>query len=83
MLDFAPLSPQPQTLPEPSEDHVRRALAENQLKPGDRGNLLRFYQRTDDGWRNCCGSACDPCVDRLGRAVDQLRALESERSVEG
>ena len=27
----------------------------------------------DNGWRWCCGSSCDPCVNALGRAVDRAR----------
>ncbi|MEY4674002.1 MAG: hypothetical protein RL148_1786 [Planctomycetota bacterium] len=27
-----------------------------------------------DGWRWCCSSNCDPCVQGLAAVVDQLRA---------
>lgn len=27
-----------------------------------------------DGWRWCCSSNCDPCVQGLAGVVDQLRA---------
>lgn len=28
----------------------------------------------DAAWRWCCGSQCDPCVQRLGLVVDRARA---------
>lgn len=41
------------------------------------GGYLAFVARhldlPDAGWRWCCGSACDPCVERLARVVDRAR----------
>ena len=35
--------------------------------------VLQHVDRPDVEWRSCCGSNCDPCVDRLGRLVDAAR----------
>lgn len=39
--------------------------------------ILDYAARTEDSWRVCCDSACDPCVLALGRAVDAWRRLSS------
>ncbi len=35
--------------------------------------VARHATEPDATWRWCCGSKCDPCVERLGRVVDQTR----------
>jgi hypothetical protein len=35
--------------------------------------VARHVDAADSTWRWCCGSNCDPCVERLGRVVDQTR----------
>lgn len=35
--------------------------------------VARHLTVPDRGWRWCCGSSCDPCVQALGRAVDRSR----------
>jgi hypothetical protein len=36
--------------------------------------VVRHVDLDDTTWRWCCGSSCDPCVQRLGRVVDLARA---------
>ena len=61
------------------ERELERRLAEQFLHEGIDTSYLRFVmehiQRPDDGWRWCCGSNCDPCVEQLGRLVDSARRL--------
>lgn len=35
--------------------------------------VVRHLALPDATWRSCCGSQCDPCVQRLGLAVDRAR----------
>ena len=35
--------------------------------------VAEHLDATDDSWRWCCGSSCDPCVQALSRAVDRAR----------
>lgn len=35
--------------------------------------VVRHATEPDATWRWCCGSNCDPCVERLGRVVDRAR----------
>lgn len=37
--------------------------------------VVRHVDADDATWRWCCGSNCDPCVERLGRCVDAARRL--------
>lgn len=37
--------------------------------------VARHIDADDRTWRWCCGSNCDPCVQGLGRVVDQARQL--------
>ncbi|MFK7742384.1 MAG: hypothetical protein AB8H80_18870 [Planctomycetota bacterium] len=37
--------------------------------------VARHLDMPDRGWRWCCGSSCDPCVQSLGRAVDRARKV--------
>ena len=35
--------------------------------------VVRHLVLPDVGWRWCCSSNCDPCVNALGRVVDAAR----------
>ena len=50
------------------------ALAEAGIAPVYREVVRRHVDEPDERWRFCCGSACDPCVAQIGRAVDRVRA---------
>ena len=54
---------------------VTQAMAENLLEPGYRAFVLSYLARSDDGWRRCCNSSCEPCILQIGRVVDRARAL--------
>ncbi len=56
------------------------ALAQQQLDPGYQRFVLEHLDRDDASWRWCCGSSCDPCVQKLGAAVDAVRALRAGRT---
>jgi hypothetical protein len=57
------------------DEALDRAVLETGLDPIWRGNVAELLTRTSDSWRRCCGGACDPCTEQLGRAVDRVRAL--------
>lgn len=50
-------------------------LAAERLDPSYRAFVLQHADAPDANWRWCCGSHCDPCVERLGRVVDGARRL--------
>lgn len=53
--------------------HVLRLLADEALDPSYLAFIARHLDQPDAAWRWCCGSQCDPCVQRLGRVVDRAR----------
>jgi hypothetical protein len=53
---------------------ILRALARCGLSPSFARSVAALVPRRLDDWRVCCGSACEPCVIPLGRAVDMVRA---------
>ncbi len=57
------------------EEALDLALAEHQVDPSFRETVRNLVHDTDDRWRVCCGSSCEPCVEQVARAVDQVRAL--------
>ncbi len=62
----------------PGDDvDLQRLLADQFAHEGVASSYARFVAQhlhePDDRWRWCCGSNCDPCVDRLGRLVDAAR----------
>lgn len=63
----------PADLPEPARSALAAGLAEEALDPSYAMFVLRHVHVPDGNWRWCCGSACDPCVQRLGRVVDRVR----------
>ena len=48
-------------------------LADEGLDGSYRAFVARHLAEPDSDWRWCCGSNCDPCVERLGRVVDRAR----------
>jgi len=59
---------------------VRAWLAEERVDASYLAFVARHVDADDAGWRWCCNSSCDPCVTRLGRVVDRLRAALAERA---
>ena len=57
------------------EAALDRALTEHQLDESFRKMVRDLVWDTDDRWRVCCGSACEPCVEQLWRAVNQVRQI--------
>jgi hypothetical protein len=53
---------------------IAGALAAEGVDASYAAFVARHLDASDASWRWCCGSACDPCVARLGRAVDRARA---------
>jgi len=54
---------------------VERLLEAEHIDPSYVVFVARHLRRDDAGWRWCCGSSCDPCVEGLGRVVDATRRL--------
>jgi hypothetical protein len=52
---------------------IQRLLAEADVDDSYLAFVARHLTADDGTWRWCCGSNCDPCVQRLGRIVDQAR----------
>jgi hypothetical protein len=52
---------------------IERLLAEEGLDASYFAFVLAHLDRPDEQWRWCCGGNCDPCVQKLGRAVDRAR----------
>jgi hypothetical protein len=78
-MSSASHAPSPE-LPEPArpesarlEAALTRALRENHLDESYRSSVRRYVAMTGDQWRVCCGSGCDPCIEPIARAVDQVR----------
>lgn len=57
------------------EDALSQAMLENGLDEVYTGTVRGLHARTDDTWRECCGSSCDPCMLQFARVVDRLRKL--------
>lgn len=57
------------------EHQIRTLLATEQVDASYLSFVQRHLDADDAGWRWCCGSSCDPCVQRLGRVVDAARSL--------
>jgi hypothetical protein len=62
-------------LPADAAAAMRDALADEALDPSYAAFVVRHLPVADAAWRWCCGSNCDPCVQRLGRVVDRVRAV--------
>ncbi|MBL8733127.1 MAG: hypothetical protein JNN13_12220 [Planctomycetes bacterium] len=62
--------------PEPTASDHRRLQQLLQAEGVDASYaafVLHHVHAPDADWRWCCGSNCDPCVQRLGRVVDAAR----------
>lgn len=57
-----------------AEATITGLLVEANLDPSYRAFVARHLEAPDAGWRWCCGSNCDPCVQRLGHVVDRARS---------
>ena len=57
-------------------------LAEEGLDPSYAAFVVRHLHADDGTWRWCCGSSCDPCVQRLGRVVDRVRQAVCMQRIE-
>jgi hypothetical protein len=55
------------------EQALREHCVNRGLDPGYVLFAMQHRHKPDDDWRWCCGSNCDPCVQRLGRVVDGAR----------
>lgn len=54
-------------------DAITTGLAWAGLRESQRGLVVAYLHRDPVEWRSCCGSSCDPCVLRIGNAVDKAR----------
>ncbi|MCU0866553.1 MAG: hypothetical protein MUC36_22435 [Planctomycetes bacterium] len=52
---------------------IHRLLAEHGVDASYQAFVARHLEQPDGSWRWCCGSHCDPCVQRLGLVVDLAR----------
>ena len=52
---------------------IVRLLEAEHIDPSYSAFVLRHLDEAGDGWRWCCGSNCDPCVEGLARVVDAVR----------
>jgi hypothetical protein len=64
---------EPAALPPDATAALHAGLAGERLDPSYATFVLRHVAADDATWRWCCGSSCDPCVQRLGRVVDRVR----------
>ena len=63
----------PTALSPAAEATITGLLADENVDASYRAFVARHLDQPDAGWRWCCGSNCDPCVQRLGRVVDRAR----------
>ena len=57
------------------EAAVAQALAEQRVDASYAKTIQHLVASTQDEWRYCCGSGCDPCVLLIGPVVDRAREL--------
>ncbi|MBL8753059.1 MAG: hypothetical protein JNK15_07120 [Planctomycetes bacterium] len=55
--------------------HIAAFLRDENVDASYLQFVLQNVDQPDAAWRWCCGSHCDPCVQRLGRVVDRARQL--------
>jgi hypothetical protein len=61
-------------LDEPAlQAEIARLLEAQHLDPSYAAFVRNHLDVPGDGWRWCCGSNCDPCVEELARVVDAVR----------
>jgi hypothetical protein len=68
----------PAMLPDELATCARRLLATEGVDPSYVAFVAQHLDLPDGRWRWCCGSSCDPCVERLGRVVDGVRAARAQ-----
>ncbi|MBL8749920.1 MAG: hypothetical protein JNK78_12220 [Planctomycetes bacterium] len=61
------------SLPPHATATIAAMLTDERVDPSYAAFVVRHLDAPDEGWRWCCGSNCDPCVQRLGRVVDRVR----------
>lgn len=66
---------EPTSLPTAIQTRVLELLRAEGVHESYLAFVTRHVGEPDASWRWCCGSSCDPCVDRLGRVVDAARIL--------
>lgn len=54
---------------------IARLCADEGVDPSYVAFVAQKLDAADASWRWCCGSQCDPCVERLGRVVDRARRV--------
>ena len=64
---------EPDRLDEGQRAAITALLDREQVDRSYLAFVTRHVDANDATWRWCCGSACDPCVERLGRVVDAAR----------
>jgi len=70
---------EPTDLPADAMASIRMVILEEGLDASQIAFVARHVHADDATWRWCCGSHCDPCVQRLGRAVDRARSILAGR----
>lgn len=45
------------------------------LRPDQVGFVRAYLHRPNAEWASCCGSMCDPCVQRIVIAVERAREV--------
>lgn len=55
-------------------DRATALLAERGIDGSYAAFVAQHLSDFSDGWRWCCSSNCDPCVQGLAAVVDQVRA---------
>ncbi|MCA8969419.1 MAG: hypothetical protein KDC95_06535 [Planctomycetes bacterium] len=58
---------------------LTQAMQDNGIHEAFRETVRRLVFEDGDGWRRCCGSGCDPCVEQFARAVDAIRRQTAGR----
>ncbi|MEO6596714.1 MAG: hypothetical protein ABIP94_18360 [Planctomycetota bacterium] len=65
----------PHSLDAATATQLRALLAAEGVDASYLAFVTRHATEPDETWRWCCGSNCDPCVERLGRVVDAARPI--------
>ena len=73
----------PSGLSAAAAETIRQLLADEAVDDSYLAFVARHIDAADAGWRWCCGSNCDPCVQRLGRVVDRARQVLCTAPPEG
>jgi hypothetical protein len=63
------------TFDDDARGRIAAWLREENVDPSYVQFVVQHVGAPDETWRWCCGSNCDPCVQRLGRVVDRARRM--------